>query len=324
MQNRWDILKTMKKISLIFFITIFLIGIYLLFRGIVYQANFDIPTNAIGNHIIINDMKIRYYQVGHGKDIVFLHGAMGSVEDFIPLYDKLKNRYRMTSFDRPGYGYSEIKNSAYNFDANIDLVQQLIKKLNIKNPVLFGHSHGGAIALNLATKNPEAIKGYILLAPAAYYYERFEKIVNSVPMKLLRLPGINTGIALTVGPIIGDKMIEDTLLRMIVDKSKFPENFISFRQELWNKPISTITRANQLNVFHEDIINSSENYGSINSPTLVLFGEKDSFEVKDSADKLSKNIKGTKIKIIHNSGHYSQFDATNDVILAIDDFMSKI
>ena len=317
-------MKFFKKISFIGLTLIVSIVLYLFTIGQFYSPDFAIPENAAGKHVIINDMKIRYYQTGQGKDIIFLHGGMGSVEDFEPLYSALKNRYRMTSFDRPGYGYSEIKNSAYTLDTSSDIIRQLIKKLNLKNPVIFGHSHGGAIALNLAVQNPKDIKGYILLAPAAYYYERFEKIVNSVPMRLLRIPGINTGIAQTIGPLVGDKMIEETLQRMIVDPDKFPGDFISMRQKLWNKPVSTVTRARQLSAFSKDIQSISKNYSVIQSPVLVVRGENDSFEVNDGSEKLRKTVKNIQLRVIPKSGHYSQFDATSDVVQAIDAFMSKI
>jgi len=58
-------------------------------------------------HIASLGVTIRYAQVGTGPDILFLHGAPGSMDDWLPMKDGLAANFRLTLYDRPGYGGSD-------------------------------------------------------------------------------------------------------------------------------------------------------------------------------------------------------------------------
>ena len=149
-------MKKIVKISSIF-ITIIIILPFV--TGLLYSPNNNIPENYIGNKVEINGRMIRYFQTGNGENILFIHGAMGSVEDWEKLYPLLKDKYRVTAIDRPGMGFSDIEKNDYTIDGNAKIVREIIKRLDLKNVIIVGHSYGGAIALRMAIDYDENIKG---------------------------------------------------------------------------------------------------------------------------------------------------------------------
>ncbi|QDA57162.1 alpha/beta fold hydrolase [Thermomonas aquatica] len=100
--------------------------------------------------------------------IVMLHGFTGSKENWYPLADRLRGRYRMLVPDLPGWGESERKADAdYGFVAQSERVADFIRAMSPGKPVvLLGHSMGGGIAALVAARHPGLVAKVGLLNAA--------------------------------------------------------------------------------------------------------------------------------------------------------------
>ena len=85
-----------------------------------------------------------FYGSPDDQPIVFLHGFLGSHEDFLPIIEDLKENFFCIAIDLPGHG-----NSPYTKDI-LNCVEESLKPL--KRPILVGYSMGGRIALQLSQK----------------------------------------------------------------------------------------------------------------------------------------------------------------------------
>ena len=99
----------------------------------------------------IKNIKINYKQYGSGSDIVLLHGWGQNIDMMRPLGDKLKDHFKITIIDLPGFGVSEEPDFAYTIFDYTDVVHELLMSLKIDNPILIGHSFGGRIAIVYAS-----------------------------------------------------------------------------------------------------------------------------------------------------------------------------
>ena len=97
-----------------------------------------------------------------GRQIVMLHGQPGLGSDWQQLADLLPPGLAVTAVDRPGYGTSS--QPAGGFAANARAVVAELDARNIDRAVLVGHSHGGGVALSVATLAPERVEALVLLA----------------------------------------------------------------------------------------------------------------------------------------------------------------
>jgi abhydrolase domain-containing protein 6 len=91
--------------------------------------------------------------------LLMLHGFTGSKENWYPLVERLRGRYRVLIPDLPGWGASERKPGAdYGYVAQSMRVAEFIKALSPGEPVvLLGHSMGGGIAALVAARHPELV-----------------------------------------------------------------------------------------------------------------------------------------------------------------------
>jgi len=312
-------MKKIIKISLIFLALIIILPFI---TGLLYSPNNKIPGNYIGKKLEVKGRMMRYYQTGNGENIFFIHGSMGSVEDWETLYPLLKDKYRVTAIDRPGMGFSDIGKNDYTLDGNAKIAREIIKKLDLKNVIIVGHSYGGAIALRMAIDYDENIKGYLLLAPIGYVID--DPNAGIFTTKMISIPIYGEGLLVFLDPIIGEAMVERNLLRyMKGDESLFPENFIPFRKELWNKAISIATRARQSDSYNEEIVKYSGKYTRIKHNVSIIAGENDRAQIVMQNDRMAKEIPNSKYIKLKSVNHYIQYARPNEVVKALEELIEK-
>ncbi|WP_394539717.1 alpha/beta hydrolase [Lysobacter enzymogenes] len=107
----------------------------------VYAYNDDAPANA--------------------PTVVMIHGFTGSKENWYPLAQRLRGRYRLFAPDLPGWGESERKAGGdYGFLAQSARVARFIEQVARKpgsEVVLLGHSMGGGIVALTTARHPREV-----------------------------------------------------------------------------------------------------------------------------------------------------------------------
>lgn len=112
----------------------------------------------------IGDTRVRYVErPGTGTPVVLIHGLPGTAEDFEDVVPLLRGR-RTIALDRPGFGFSS--GGYHPFDEQVETVVGLLDKLRIPKAVIVGHSYGGLMALGLAERHPERVRGLVLVDAA--------------------------------------------------------------------------------------------------------------------------------------------------------------
>ena len=106
--------------------------------------------------------------------LVMLHGFTGSKENWYPLADHLRGRYRLLIPDLPGWGESERQPDAdYGYGAQAARVADFIAQLagTDDGVVLLGHSMGGGIAAVLAGTQPRRVESLVLMDAAGVTFD---------------------------------------------------------------------------------------------------------------------------------------------------------
>ncbi len=105
--------------------------------------------------------------------VVMIHGFTGSKENWYPLADHLRGRYRLLIPDLPGWGESERQADAdYGFVAQAGRVADFIRAVSPGKPVvLLGHSMGGGIAALVAARHPDLVAKVGLLDAAGVRFK---------------------------------------------------------------------------------------------------------------------------------------------------------
>ncbi|RYZ18498.1 MAG: alpha/beta hydrolase, partial [Sphingobacteriales bacterium] len=119
---------------------------------------------------IVNGIQLhtsRLYLYPGRPTIVFLHDSLGCIALWRDFPQRLgaATQCNVFLYDRQGYGRSEPFRSVLRKDdyleREVDVLMQVLDHAGIAEPVLFGHSDGGTIALLAAAANPLGIAGVI-------------------------------------------------------------------------------------------------------------------------------------------------------------------
>ncbi len=109
---------------------------------------------------------------------VLIHGLMGTAATFIPLMNALPPERHVIAIDLPGAGDSDRGPDVSSHLRSISQsVSGILHALELKTPVLVGHSHGGAVALHLAASQPGRVSALALLAPAHPYFDHADQLI---------------------------------------------------------------------------------------------------------------------------------------------------
>jgi pimeloyl-ACP methyl ester carboxylesterase len=104
-----------------------------------------------------------YSDVGKGPAIVFLHGFLENRSMWGKLQQELPSKYRKICLDLPGHGDSGNIGYIHTMEEMADVVKSLTDHLKLKKFFILGHSMGGYVALALAEKHPDCIRGMLLM-----------------------------------------------------------------------------------------------------------------------------------------------------------------
>lgn len=95
-----------------------------------------------------------------GAPILMIHGNSSCKEVFTHQFAAFRNDHRMIAFDLPGHGVSSNADpeKSYNVQAYAEIAEDVLDHLGVENPVVFGWSLGGYVALELAARG-RAVRG---------------------------------------------------------------------------------------------------------------------------------------------------------------------
>ncbi|PKA52996.1 Protein PHYLLO, chloroplastic [Apostasia shenzhenica] len=106
------------------------------------------------------------------KAVIFLHGFLGSSQDWIPLMKAMSSTTRCISIDLPGHGEScdlghtpRSQQECYqSIESVAEMLLKLICDITTGGVILVGYSMGGRIALHMSLKYSEKVDGAVIIS----------------------------------------------------------------------------------------------------------------------------------------------------------------
>lgn len=116
--------------------------------------------------IAANGVELHYLSMGHGPDVVLLHGFLGNQAVWhLQIAPQLRRHHRVLTYDLRGHGYSQVTPDGYTAADLAEDLRGLLDALGIARPVIVGHSYGADVSLYFALKYPERVEKLIALEP---------------------------------------------------------------------------------------------------------------------------------------------------------------
>ncbi len=252
------------------------------------------------HEILIDGVRIHYLdndRAAAKRTILMIHGfgdsGLGWVQ-FARLFRD--NDFRIVIPDLPGFGLSD-KNpdTDYRYDAQARRLAVLMQALKVAHFHVAGNSMGGAVAAELAIQQPHSVRSLTLLDAAGVHYRPSELdralLAGRNPLVMKKPEDFDAmlSFAMTQRPIM-PRPILDYLSERAIKDSTLHERI--FQDALFN-----------------DINFLLPKLDAIQSPTLIIWGEKDRVLHPDNAKIFNKFIKDSRVVILPNIGHIPMVEA---------------
>ncbi|MWC29179.1 alpha/beta fold hydrolase [Paenibacillus sp. MMS18-CY102] len=127
------------------------------------------------------DGYIHYVDEGQGPTVLLLHGNPTWSYLYRNVMKELRGDYRLIAPDYPGFGMSKAP-SGYRFtpQEHSEAIQDLIRRLNLKDLIMVVQDWGGPIGLNYAVQHRENLRGIVVMNTWAWP-------ATLLPMKLFSI-----------------------------------------------------------------------------------------------------------------------------------------
>jgi len=219
----------------------------------------------------IHGRQVTYDRVGKGREtIVILHAWSKRINrsKYQRLINLLAKTRQVIFLDFPGFGNSDPPPKPWTVNDYAEFVSSFLKKLKIKNCIIFGHSFGGRVAIKLANKYPNSIKKLILADSAGVERKSFK---------------VKTLIALS-------KLAPDFLKK----------SWSSFFGSKNFSEINGVMRETLKLIVAENL---EEEMKRVQKPTLIVWGKDDRTTPLWQGKLMHKLINGSKFVVVANANH---------------------
>lgn len=254
--------------------------------------------------------------VGGGPPMLVMHGGLGLDHTYFrPWLDKLASRFKLIYYDHRGNGRSGGRNQMASISVGtwVDDADRLRSQLGHDRIVLFGHSHGGCLALDYALRYPDHLEALILCSttPAFDY------------------PDVIIGNARERCTPEVFEMLMGAFSKPIADEATFekiwwialPLYFANYDAELGKTMLGKIHfSVDAFNHFQFKCLphfNVSSVLSQVSAPTLVLAGRHDWITPVGQAQRLAEGIPKAQLKIFERSGHFPFIEENDDLIRGV-------
>jgi pimeloyl-ACP methyl ester carboxylesterase len=254
-----------------------------------------------GRFINIGADRIHYVEYGNGPPVVFVHGLSGQLRNFAYLHlNELAQTHRVILIDRPGSGHSTRgASSSASIPAQARTVAMFIDAMGLNQPVLVGHSLGGAIALAVGLNHPDSVSRLALIAPLTHLVEAGHAFGGL----LIRSPLVRRIVAVTVAipfAIKGSRSIMD----IVFGPDSVPKDFAMKGGGLLGlRPRSFYAASSDLMAIADELPAMETRYASLRLPVDVLYGREDRIlDWRSHGEALKAKLDRTNLRLV-DGGH---------------------
>jgi len=306
----------------------------ILLFSIIFISSANKPITPKEGFVQVKGGKIWYKVVGSGKGVplLLIHGGPGSRScDGIPGYSTLSNDRPIIFYDQLGSGHSDrpTDTTLWELPRFVDEITALRKELDLKELHILGSSWGGTVAVEyMVTKKPEGVKSVIFAGPlistsrwmkdAQILISQLAQPVQDTIQKYERLKLYDHQSYI----IATDSFNIKYLSRKSGPRIPAPDcegvgksNRQVYRY-MWGP--TEFNATGTLRTFER-----TENLHEIKQPVLFITGQYDEAR-PETIYEFQKEIPGSKVEIVANSGHNKLRDNPEQYLGAIRSFLKSV
>jgi 3-oxoadipate enol-lactonase len=244
-----------------------------------------------------------------GPALLFLHGIGGDAECFRPQLAHFGHRFRAIAWNMPGYAGTPLLPRT-NFPALADAVAALLDARGIARVHLVGHSLGGMIAQEFATRHPGSLASLTLSGTTAAFGRPGGDFQRDFIRR--RLAPLESGQAMAdlaarlVGGLIGPAPDADGMAIALSSMSRVP-------QETYRAALECLVGFDRRDALAQIAV-----------PTLLIAGGADTTAPPAVMERMAAKVPGARFVTIPGAGHLANLEQPAAFNRVLEEFLSGV
>lgn len=276
-----------------------LVGAGLFSARVARKAEEAVPMD--GRIVEAGAYRLHVAEEGKGKPLLLIHGLSAQLRSFgRPMIDELAKNHRVIRVDRPGSGYSPpLPSGSQHLSDQADAIAALIDTLGLEQPVLVGHSLGGALSLHVAERHPGKVAALALIAPATQPVAEVPEVFRGLMIPPNLMPLVARTLAVPLG-----LATRNAVLRAVFAPEPVPADFdVEGGGALAIRPGNIEAASADLRQAQADAERMVARYGELNLPVAILYGREDSIlDYRLHGERTAGQIPNAKLTLV-DGGH---------------------
>lgn len=208
------------------------------------------------------------------QPILLLHGAIGSSVQLQPLAGILSGHYEVHLFSFPGHGGTPQPDEPFSIKTFAAATLEYIEENKLNDLIVFGYSMGGYVAMYLAKENPQLFAKIITLGTKFHWDE---------PTAAREIKMLNA----------------ETIAAKVPAFAKALEQMHAPND--WKQLLSNT--ADMLSGMGKDNPLKTEDYSSINTPSLIMLGDRDNMVTLEETVNVYKQLPNAQMAVLPGTPH---------------------
>lgn len=246
---------------------------------------------------------VSYRTMGQGKPVVLLHGFCETNQIWGVFANLLSQRCQLIIPDLPGFGESQLPGEHFSIDDIAERMWKWLDSIDVKDPVIIGHSLGGYVTLAMTNQRPAGVAGFSLFHSTAKADTTEKKANRDKTIAFVKNNGVEPFIKTYVPGLFFNK--ENPAIKDVypIAYSTPKETLIAYTEAMRDRP----ARRGVLDDFDK--------------PVLIIAGEKDEIIPLDTLMDQAIQLRKGRLSILSDTGHMGMLESTNRSVEIVTQFI---
>jgi pimeloyl-ACP methyl ester carboxylesterase len=270
--------------------------------------------------------KLRFSRLVAGPEdappLLLIHGLGASKASWLTVVPQLARNHRVVAIDLPGFGSTSKPRGRYDAPWFAQHVLSFIEVTDLREPLVAGNSMGGRVAMEIAMREPCAVRAIACLCPVAAFYER--------PfLWAARWARPEAGI---LAPRLPRAYLMEQLRRLFSDPKRLHDDWyeaaIDDFLQTWRRPTARLAFLRSLkNIYIEEPHGEAgfwARLATLRVPALYVYGRQDVLISPRFGARVAKALPAAKVEVWDDCGHAPQLEHPERTADALLEFFSSV
>lgn len=254
-------------------------------------------------------MNLFFREAGNDNSspVIILHGLFGSSDNWMTFGKALGEKHHVYMIDQRNHGRSPW-HDRFDYESMAGDIADFIRRHQIEQPAIIGHSMGGKAAMNLAVNHPDLISRLVIIdiAPKAYpvHHDKILEGLKSLSLDSIQSRGEADKQLAVFIPELG--------VRQFLLKNLYRREEGGFA---WRMNLAVIQN------YIENVGEVLQSGAVFDKPALFIRGEHSNYILDEDESIIAEHFPNYRLETIAGAGHWVQAEKPMELMGVLNNFV---